>query len=146
MNQSSVKSFSSLNRLKRSGLFCKIDMVNDNYYLHKHNYIEVSVIMKGRVSHELNGVFDILERGGNILSDDESISMFISAGVIVAGLGGIGVCGVRISVVAATIFCISFFAAPEKDIFFSLSSSADSRMLRAWSLRRSKGCPSFKER
>jgi len=42
-------------------------MVNDNYYLHKHNYIEVSVIMKGRVSHELNGVFDILERGDIVI-------------------------------------------------------------------------------
>jgi len=43
---------------------------------------------------------DILNRGGNILSDDEGISLFICAGVVVAGLGGIAVCGVRVSVIA----------------------------------------------
>ena len=69
---------------------------------HAQNYILLCIetfLIVG-ASLAFGNFIDILERGGNILSDDESISMFISAGVIVAGLGGIGVCGVRISVVA----------------------------------------------
>lgn len=44
---------------------------------------------------------EIVLRGGSVLTEDEGVSMFVAAGVIAAGLEGIGVGGIEISAIVS---------------------------------------------
>ncbi len=82
--------------------------------------IEAVIIVATTIS--LKNVSEIVKRGGNILGDDEAISLYVALGVIVAGLDKINVAGVKMSILLSLYTVI--FSAKKAGIGISVTVAA----------------------
>ncbi len=82
--------------------------------------IEAMLIVGSAVAFE--NFVEIISRGGSVLTDDEAISLFVSAGVCGAGLAGINIAGVRLEFVLSMYMII--FAAGKWGIGISVTLAA----------------------
>lgn len=71
-----LKTYQSYTSLKRYGIRCMLNCPTGSYLLHRHDYFEFEIIKSGSVSHELNGVREVLRAGDVIALSPKDIHRF----------------------------------------------------------------------
>ena len=63
MHKSVLKNYTDDPKLQKFGIRCSVNRPSAIYPVHRHNYIEIEYIKKGKMEHELNGLKSILTKG-----------------------------------------------------------------------------------
>lgn len=58
-----IKKYDSYLVKKKYGIICRINNTEGTYPLHRHDYIEIEYLSKGKIEHEINGVKQTLKAG-----------------------------------------------------------------------------------